>query len=79
VLEVQAALRTIKRNVNPAEPGRSKQNERKNDTTQQPEQKQERNFSQTENQLILASAHVGPSLNLCDLPVVSVTTYRRFV
>src|SRR5579864_2880746 len=64
VLEVQAALRTIKRNVNPAEPGRSKQNERKNDTTQQPEQKQERNFSQTENQLILASAHVGPSLNL---------------
>ena len=79
VLEVQAALRTIKRNVNPAEPGRSKQNERKNDTTQQPEQKQERNFSQTENQLILASAHVGPGLNLCDLPVVSVTTYRRFV
>ena len=79
VYEVQAAVRGIKRNLNPAEPGPSKQNERKNDTTQQPEQKQERNYSQTENQLILASVHVGPSLNLRDLPVVSVTTYRRFV
>jgi len=79
VYEVQAAVRGIKRNLNPAEPGRTKQNDHKNDTTQQPEQKQERNYSQTENQLILASAHVGPSLNLRDLPVVSVTTYRRFV
>jgi hypothetical protein len=79
VYEVQAAVRGIKRNLNPVEPGTSKTNERKNDTTQQPEQKQERNYSQTENQLILASAHVGPSLNLRDLPVVSVTTYRRFV
>jgi hypothetical protein len=79
VYEVQAAVRGIKRNLNPAEPGPSKTNDRKNDTTQQPEQKQERNYSQTENQLILASAHVGPSLNLRDLPVVSVTTYRRFV
>ncbi|HEV2399870.1 MAG TPA: zf-HC2 domain-containing protein [Candidatus Sulfotelmatobacter sp.] len=77
VLEVQAALRTIKRNTNPAEPGRSKQNDHKNDTTQQPEQKQERNYSQTGEQLILASAQLGPSLR--DLPVVSVTTYRRFV
>ena len=79
VYEVQAAVRGIKRNLNPAEPGPSKTNERKNDTTQQPEQKQERNYSQRENQLILASAHVGPNLSLRDLPVVSVTTYRRFV
>jgi hypothetical protein len=79
VYEVQAAVRGIKRNLNPAEPGRTKEKDHKNDTTQQPEQKQERNYSQTENQLILANAHVGPSLNLCDLPVVSVTTYRRFV
>ena len=79
VYEVQAAVRGIKRNLNPAEPGPSKTNEHKNDTTQQPEQKQERNYRQTENQLVLASAHVGPSLNLRDLPVVSVTTYRRFV
>jgi hypothetical protein len=78
VLEVQAALRGIKRNMNPAEPGPSKQQkERKNDTTQQPEQKQERNYSQTDNHLILASAPLGTSLR--DLPVVSVSTYRRFV
>ena len=79
VYEVQAAVRGIKRNLTPAEPGPNKQKERKNDTSQQPEQKQERNYSQTGEQLILASAHIGPSLPLCDLPVVSVTTYRRFV
>ena len=77
VLEVQAALRGIKRNMNPAEPGPSKQKERKNDTTQQPEQKQDRNYSQTGEKLILASDPLGPSNR--DLPVVSVTTYRRFV
>ena len=74
---MQAALRGIKRNMNPAEPGPAKQKEHKNDTTQQPEQKQERNYSQTDNHLILASAPQGPSLQ--ELPVVSVTTYRRFV
>jgi hypothetical protein len=78
VLEVQAALRGIKRNMNPAEPGPSKQQkERKNDTTQQPEQKQDRNYSQTGEKLLLASDPLGPSNR--DLPVVSVTTYRRFV
>jgi len=77
VYDVQAAVRGIKRNLNPAEPARSKQNDHKNDTTQQPEQKQERNYSQTGDQLILASVPLGPSNR--DLPVVSVTTYRRFV
>jgi hypothetical protein len=77
VLELQAALRGIKRNMNPAEPGPAKQKERKNDTTQQPDQKQERNYRQREGQLILARAPLG--LSLRDLPVVSVTTYRRFV
>ena len=77
VYEVQAALRGIKRNMNPAEPGPAKQKERKNDTTQQPEQKQDRNYSQTGEKLILAGDPLGPSTR--DLPVVSVTTYRRFV
>ena len=76
VYEVQAAVRGIKRNMTPAEPG-PKQKDHKNDTTQQPEQKQERNYSQTGEQLILAGAPLGPSVN--DLPVVSVTTYRRLV
>ncbi len=86
VYEVQAAVRGIKRNLAPAEPpsgeAAPEKKEHKNDTTQQPEQKQERNYSQTENHLVLASAPLGPSvfdpLNP-DLPVVSVTTYRRFV
>ena len=77
VYEVQAAVRGIKRNLAPAEPGPEKQKERKNDTSQQPEQKQERNYSQTDNRLVLACAPLGPSFR--DLPVVSVTTYRRLV
>jgi Putative zinc-finger len=82
VYEVESRVREIKRNVAPAEPGLkqsrpAKQKDDKNDTTQQPEQKQERNYSQTDNHLILASAPLGTSLR--DLPVVSVTTDRRFV
>ena len=77
VYEVQAYVRGIKRNFTPAEPGPAKPKDHKNDTTQQPEQKQERNYSQIDDRLILASAPQGPSLR--DLPVVSVTTDRRFV
>jgi hypothetical protein len=78
VYQVQAAVRGLKRNVTPAEPAPAKEKrDPKNDTTQQPEQKQDRDYSQNENQLILASAPLGPSVD--DLPVVSVTTYRRFV
>ncbi len=76
VYEFESRLREFKREA-PAEPGPAKQKDRKNDTTQQPEQKQERNYSQTNPQLILANAPLGPSLR--DLPVVSVTTYRRLV
>src|SRR5580700_9007429 len=76
VYEVESRVRELKRNVTPAEPAPEKK-DHKNDTTQQPEQKQERNYSQTENHLVLACAPLGPSVN--DLPVVSVTTYRRFV
>jgi len=80
VYEVESRVREFKRNVTPAEPAPETDKEKKdhkNDTTQQPEQQQERNYSQTENHLILAGAPLGPSVN--DLPVVSVTTYRRFV
>jgi hypothetical protein len=106
VYEVESRVRELKRTVTPAEPGSaghgSKESapdkkDHKNDTTQQPEQKQDRNYSQNENHLILARAPLGPSvldrlnpdplnpdrLNpdplIQDLPVVSVTTYRRFV
>jgi len=78
VLELQAAIRVVKRNMTPpAEPGKKQKNRNNNDTSQQPEQKQERNYSQSGEQLIMASAQLGPSLR--DLPVVTVTTYRRFV
>jgi Putative zinc-finger len=92
--EVESRVRELKRDFTPAEPGRkesqpAKQKDDKNDTTQQPEQKQERNYSQINDQLILASAPVGPSPSVFDwsnpdpsnpdLPVVSVTTDRRFV
>jgi Putative zinc-finger len=82
VYEVESRVREFKRSVAPAEPGPAesrpaKQKERKNDTSTEPEQKQERNYSQTENHVVLAGLPVGPSVD--DLPVVSVTTYRRFV
>jgi hypothetical protein len=85
VYEVESRVRELKRNVTPAEPGPSghgsgesapAKKDHKDDTTQQPEQKQERNYSQSENHLVLASAPPGAQN---DLPVASVTTYRRFV
>ena len=76
VYEVESRVREFKRATTPAEPAPEKQKIRKNDTSGEPEQKQERNYSQSDNHLILASAPLGPS---DDLPVVSVTTYRRFV
>jgi hypothetical protein len=86
VYEVESRVREFKRDVAPAEPRSGEaapdKKDHKNDTTQQPEQKQERNYSQTENHLILAGAPLGPSVvdpSNPDLPVVSVTTYRRFV
>src|SRR5271155_5318776 len=81
VYEVESRVRELKRNVAPAaEPAPERDKDKKdpkNDTTEQPDQKQERNYSQTENHLVLACAPLGPSVD--DLPVVSVTTYRRFV
>jgi hypothetical protein len=86
VYEVESRVRELKRTVTPtAEPAPEKdidKKDHKNDTTEQPEQKQERNYSQTENHLVLASAPLGPSVfdpSDQDLPVVSRTTYRRFV
>jgi hypothetical protein len=77
VYEVESRVQQLKRTVTPAEPGPAKQKERKNDTSKEPEQKQDRDYSQNEHQLILASAPEGLPVN--DLPVVSVTTYRRLV
>src|SRR3954471_1998811 len=71
VYEIESRVRELKKVTMPAEPGPEPENrERKNNTSGQPEQKQERNYSQGENQLVLASI---------DPPVVTVNTDRRFV
>ncbi|HEY7095951.1 MAG TPA: hypothetical protein VH437_04455 [Terriglobales bacterium] len=73
VYEIESRVRELKKATTPAEPGPQEQNrERKNNTSEQPEQKQERNYSQGETQLVLASVSDDP-------PVVHATTYRRFV
>src|SRR6266566_4922816 len=72
VYEIESRVREFKRANTPAEPApEPKDKERKNNTSGQPEQKQERNYSQGENQPVLASRPNDP-------PVVMVTTYRRF-
>jgi hypothetical protein len=62
VYEVESRVRELKRNMAPAEPAPVKPKDNKNDTTQQPEQKQERNYSQIDDHLVLASAPLGPSV-----------------
>ena len=71
VYEVESRVREFKKATTPAEQPEQKK-DRKNDTSGQPDQKQERNYSQGENQPILASTPALP-------PVVTETTNRRFV
>ena len=73
VYEIESRMREFKRVTAPVEPRRKEtERERKNNTSEQPEQKQERNSSQRENQPILAAAPDG-------LPIVPMTTSRRLV
>jgi hypothetical protein len=73
VYEIESRVREFKRATTPPEPAPPrKEREPKNNTSGQPEPKQERNYSQSENQPVLASGHIDP-------PVMSVTTYRRRV
>jgi hypothetical protein len=74
VVQMESKLREIKRATTPAEPAPQKDQRRKdnNNTSGQPEQRQERNYSQGANQPVLASAPDDP-------PVVMGTANRRFV
>jgi len=74
VYEIESRVQQFKRATTPEEPAREEQNkERKNNNTSgQPEQRQERNYSQGDSQLVVASL-------LSDPPVVTVNTYRRLV
>jgi uncharacterized protein YggT (Ycf19 family) len=72
VYEIESRVRDFKRATTPAEPAPTHEQHRKdNNTSQQPEQRQERNYSRGDNQPILASAPDGP-------PVVIASTIRRF-
>ena len=74
VYEIESRVREFKKSTTPAEPGPAKpnQNRKNNDTSGQPDQKQERNYSREENQPVLAGMPDLP-------PDVTVTTNRRFV
>src|SRR5216683_2871911 len=79
VYEIQARVRQFKEATAPAQQPPEPQNDKndrkdktKNNTSGQPDQKQERNYSQEGSQPVFASL---PD----DAPVVPVTTYRRFV
>ena len=73
VYEIESRVREFKKVATPVEPApEEKDKTRKNDTSGQPEQRQERNYSQDVNQPQLASAPDDPT-------VVTVTTYRRDV
>jgi hypothetical protein len=67
VYEVESRVRELKRTVAPAErPAGEAAPEKKdhnNNTTQQPEQKQDRNYSQNESHMILAGGRLGLSGN----------------
>jgi hypothetical protein len=70
VYEIESRVREFKRATTPAEPAPAKNDKRKDNSKQEPEQKQERNYSQGENQPVLASA---PN----NQPVVTLNTDRR--
>ena len=72
VYEIESRVREFKKVTAPAEPNpkEQKQEKKDNNTSGQPEPRQERNYSQGENQPVLASLPNDP-------PVVTKTTYRR--
>ncbi len=72
VYEIESRVREFKRVTAPAAPPPQEQNKEKkdNNTSGQPEPRQERNYSQGEDQPVLASIPNDP-------PVVTIATYRR--
>jgi len=72
VYEIESRVRELKRATTPAEPVQEKKdNNRRNDNTSgQPDPKQERNYSKGESQVILAALPDNP-------PVVTLATHRR--
>jgi len=72
VYEIESRVREFKRATTPAEPAPQKKdnNQRNDNTSGQPNQKEERNYSQGDSQVILAGLSDNP-------PVVNLLTLRR--
>ena len=77
VYEIESKVRELKRANTPAEPGPAEQKQnRKNDTSGQPDQRQDRNYSQENNQPMLAALREAtPAVTVA----VTASTNRRFV
>ncbi len=78
VYEIESKLRELKRANTPAEPGpeQPQKDNRKNNTSGQPEQRQDRNYSQEYNQPVLAALRdASPAVTVAS----TATTNRRFV
>jgi hypothetical protein len=72
VYEIESRVQQFKRATTPAEPAPAeKEKDRKNNTSGQPEPRQDRNYSIEENQPMLAFAPNSPPVGM------PVTTYRR--
>jgi hypothetical protein len=73
VYEIESRVREFKRATTPAEPPREEKQEKpKSNTSDRPEEKQERNYSQGDSELIFASLSDHP-------PVVKLATLRRMI
>jgi len=90
VYEIESKLRELKRSNSPAEPAPAEQKQNhKNDTSGQPDQRQDRNYSQEYNQPVLAALQSGSPImpvlrdgvgNAPAVVTVALTaTNRRFV
>src|SRR6266853_437715 len=85
VYEIESKVRELKRANTPAEPAPKQQQQqqkdnRKNDTSGQPEQRQDRNYSQEYNQPVLAALRdASPAVTGTLAATLTATTNRRFV
>jgi hypothetical protein len=86
VYEIESRVREFKRSTRPAEPGPAAPQNRKNNTSGQPDQKQDRNYAREEDQPVLAGmpgvgalTRQAPGRIEDEPPVATDIATRRFV
>ncbi|MGA2001984.1 MAG: hypothetical protein ABSG70_01300 [Terriglobales bacterium] len=74
VYEIESKVRELKRATTPVEsaPAQQKQNQKNDNTSGQPDERQDRNYSRQDSQTVLAAFRANP-------PAVTGTANRRFV